>query len=146
MHLSEYHREQLQLPFNPGPDEYRGSCERDHADFVWVHLQPFLAAAVYKLRPRFHRQWKPSWLPGGSLAGKNIFDCEDHLGAGVCWAALDATRIQDGEKVVLKIVYNETDEAKICSFFSSFPDDSRGIIVSPSSISFLFPNDNSKSS
>ncbi|KAJ7589540.1 kinase-like domain-containing protein [Mycena floridula] len=107
------------LPLDPPTDdEYRGPGERRHEDFIWANLQPFLAKAGYKLRPRFHPKWKPSWLRGGSLAGKDYSDCEDHMGLRGLWAALDAIRVKDSQKVVLKIVYNHTDEERVASFFS----------------------------
>ncbi|KAJ7589483.1 kinase-like domain-containing protein [Mycena floridula] len=111
----------LESSYNPGPEEYGGELHRTEADFIWVELQSFLQEQGYQLRPRFRPVWQPSWLPGGSLAGKQWMDCEDHLALGLYWAALDAIRLKDGQKVVLKIVLDNTDELKFLDLFSKAP-------------------------
>ncbi|KAJ7589469.1 kinase-like domain-containing protein, partial [Mycena floridula] len=87
-----------------------------------------LAARGYQLRPRYHRRWKPSWRAGGALEGKAWVRCEDSLDLdSLYWGALDAIRKEDGEKVVLKIVFDDTDELDIAQSFSESPlrDDPR---------------------
>ncbi|KAJ7589516.1 hypothetical protein C8J56DRAFT_860214 [Mycena floridula] len=106
------------LPLYPPSDnEYRGTAKREPQEFIWANLQPFLKKAGYELCPRFHPEWKPSWLRGAFAISQRF------------WAALDAIRIKDGKKVVLKITYSNSDEARVSSFFSSFPDEPRNHCV-----------------
>ncbi|KAH9035561.1 hypothetical protein EDB85DRAFT_868892 [Lactarius pseudohatsudake] len=53
----------------------------------------------YRLRPRYHPQWEPSWLN----TGKEFHTAEDGQ-VTLAWATMDATRIRDGCPVMLKKV------------------------------------------
>ncbi|KAJ6463457.1 kinase-like domain-containing protein [Mycena sanguinolenta] len=64
----------------------------------WVTMQPFLLAQGYQLRPRYHPDWTPSWN-GGTVFFQR-YDYEDSAAN----RALDATRVRDGKKVILKRV------------------------------------------
>ncbi|KAJ7583132.1 hypothetical protein C8J56DRAFT_953140 [Mycena floridula] len=121
MLLTEDHETLLGLDLEPSSDEYRGECQRSCTEFVWVNLQLGLEEAGYRLRPRYRRDWKPSWLPGERLAGQPSYECEDGLSIGLCWAAIDAIRVKDGQKVVLKITFNHTKEQDISQTFSEPP-------------------------
>ncbi|KAJ7583096.1 hypothetical protein C8J56DRAFT_893844 [Mycena floridula] len=108
----------LDLDLEPPADEYRGIYQRRRPEFVWVNLQPKLEEAGYRLRPRYHRDWKPSWLPGERLAGHSSHQCEDSLSICLYWGAIDAIRVKDGQKVVLKIAFDNTKEREILQTFS----------------------------
>ncbi|KAJ7583111.1 hypothetical protein C8J56DRAFT_953088 [Mycena floridula] len=111
MLLTEDHETLLGLDLEPPSDEYRGECQRSCPEFVWVNLQLELEEAGYRLRPRYRRDWKPSWLPGERLAGQPSYECEDGLSMGLCWAAIDAIRI----------TFNHTKEQDISQIFSEPP-------------------------
>ncbi|KAJ7199353.1 hypothetical protein B0H12DRAFT_1165383 [Mycena haematopus] len=68
----------------------------------WVEHQPFLLSRGYALRPRYKPNWTPSWeLPGNEdLSSRNV---------------LDAVRIADNVKVVLKLV--STNEMRLSWWF-----------------------------
>ncbi|KAJ7596282.1 kinase-like domain-containing protein [Mycena floridula] len=131
MRLTKAHKQLLESRFHPGPEEYSGVRQRSEIDFVWVDLQPFLKKQGYELRPRFQPVWQPSWLAGGSLAGEHWSHCEDNLALSLYWGALDAIRIKGGQRVVLKIVLDDTDELKLLDHFSKPPlrDDPRNHCV-----------------
>ncbi|KAK6971552.1 kinase domain-containing protein [Favolaschia claudopus] len=81
----------------------------------WVELQPFLLSVGLKLRPRYSPDWSPSWMrPPGQMQ-------EDFFGS-FKMDALDAIRVHDNEKVVLKWVETESDERKILEFLWSIED------------------------
>ncbi|KAJ7589477.1 hypothetical protein C8J56DRAFT_1076117 [Mycena floridula] len=119
---TKYHQDLLNSSLKAqDADEYRGDGQREREDLFWVNLHPFLKREGYELRPRFRPGWKPSWLPGGRLAGMEYWDCEDSLGLDIYWAALDAIQIKDGKKVVLKIIFDDTEELKVSLMFSQPP-------------------------
>ncbi|KAJ6461317.1 hypothetical protein C8R45DRAFT_1028051 [Mycena sanguinolenta] len=69
----------------------------------WVDHQPFLLSRGYALRPHYHPKWTPSWeLPGNE--DLSCYSCEDGLSIGPPGTVLDAVRIADNAKVVLKLV------------------------------------------
>ncbi|KAF7319876.1 Protein kinase domain-containing protein [Mycena kentingensis (nom. inval.)] len=80
----------------------------------WVQYQPLLYAKGYQLRRRFRAGWIPSWsLPGSgfdsedsSYSRAKFEDSVVHMRKNV----LDAVRISDGEKVVLRRVVTATQE------------------------------------
>ncbi|KAH9481853.1 hypothetical protein JR316_0006383 [Psilocybe cubensis] len=88
-----------------------------HSDEIfWVNIQPFLLQRGYRLRPRYDPNWTPSWLQGKS--GKKhpspiVF--EDSRSDIV----LDATRLENGQKVVLKKVETNSQEIPFAVTFSS---------------------------
>jgi len=87
------------------------------SEYFWVDHQPFLLSRGYKLRPRYDPKWIPTWKQPGK---KNLLPglCEDGksiLKGGI----LDAIRVNDGVKVVLKRVPAPSDELSIASYLSS---------------------------
>ncbi|KAJ7172958.1 hypothetical protein C8R43DRAFT_677634 [Mycena crocata] len=81
----------------------------------WVENQPFLLAAGYKLRPRYQPNWIPSWRLDPK---KNQAFCEDDLTPPIP-VALDAIRIRNGKKVVIKRVKTKSKELKMVRLLSS---------------------------
>ncbi|KAJ6498151.1 kinase-like domain-containing protein [Mycena vitilis] len=72
----------------------------------WVEHQPFLFSRGYALRPRYDPNWTPTWeLPGNEELSS--FLCEDSLPIRIPGNVLDAVRIADNRKVVLKLVSTE---------------------------------------
>ncbi|KAJ7079498.1 kinase-like domain-containing protein [Mycena crocata] len=66
----------------------------------WVKNQPFILSQGFKLRPRYDPNWIPSW----SIKEHPKEEYEDGLKSYISTPALDATRVSNGEKVVLKRV------------------------------------------
>ncbi|KAJ3540745.1 hypothetical protein NMY22_g4173 [Coprinellus aureogranulatus] len=93
---------------------------------MWVSLYPFLFSRGYKLRPRYHPEWVPSWIsdPGGLTA----FYREDGIPSRP--EVVDAVR-GDGSKVMLKRVSLDREELNIALYTSSPPrsDDPRNCCV-----------------
>lgn len=107
----------------------------------WVDLQPFLLECGYQLRPRYRPEWQPSWLQPGNFVRWST--CEDSLRTFVSMVIrsaaysvfianryyflcagqkpdmLDAIRIADGSKVVLKCILAGGNEHRTISYFSS---------------------------
>ncbi len=50
----------LMLPTVAADPHGRGDLEMS-----WVAIQPFLESQGYRLRPRFHPNWTPSWIQQG---------------------------------------------------------------------------------
>ncbi|KAI0669460.1 kinase-like domain-containing protein [Trametes maxima] len=84
------------------------------SEFYWKDRFEFLERAGYRLRPRYHPEWKPSWT------GTNIAPdfCEDSIKSRH-FHVLDAIRISDGTRIAIKSVSNETDEVRISQLVSS---------------------------
>ncbi|KAK7063709.1 kinase domain-containing protein [Favolaschia claudopus] len=94
------------------PVEYESKTRFLRAlDHFWVKNQPFLLSVGFKLRPRYD----PDWVPTG--------ENEDRMW-GLNRDVLDAIRIHEGKKVVLKRVDTDSDELKIIQYLSQI-DDSR---------------------
>jgi hypothetical protein len=106
-------------------------------EYFWVDHQPFLLSCGYMLRPRYHPAWVPSWKLA-KPENMRPFNCEDGSGllvstvysfvtlANKCLTnaaqkdhVLDATRVTDGVKVVLKRVHSDGDEVQIALHLSS---------------------------
>ncbi|KAJ7112949.1 kinase-like domain-containing protein [Mycena epipterygia] len=79
----------------------------------WVDNQPFLLAQGYQLRPRYHPEWVPSW----TLKTNFYQEYEDALSVHQN-RVLDATRLQDGKKVILKRIETDGDEISIFKYLS----------------------------
>ncbi|KAJ7768511.1 kinase-like domain-containing protein [Mycena metata] len=80
----------------------------------WVHSQPFLLTRGYELRPRYHPEWVPSW----SVQRTFYQEYDDSLAIHKP-RVLDATRIQDGKKVILKRVETDGKELAIIKHLST---------------------------
>ncbi|KIM88362.1 hypothetical protein PILCRDRAFT_255096 [Piloderma croceum F 1598] len=85
-------------------------------EHFWVDQQPFLLSRGYRLRPRYDPAWIPSWTRP-SEKPLDSYLCEDST--KVIDNVLDAIRIHDGIKVVLKRVPATTDEIGITLHLSS---------------------------
>jgi serine/threonine protein kinase len=105
----------------------------------WVRLHDFLSTKGYRLRRRYDPDWQPSWL-SSSRGQRRVkyYECEDSINPLVRTAnfssvvlcvshavqnpnVLDAIRIADGLKVVLKRILSASSEHQIASYFSSPP-------------------------
>lgn len=71
---------------------------------IWVHYQPFLESKGYALRPRYKPGWVRSWH-GTTLDPDN---CEDSL-PSVVPGVMDATRVSDDKKVMIKLLQVDTE-------------------------------------
>ncbi|KIM88366.1 hypothetical protein PILCRDRAFT_255150 [Piloderma croceum F 1598] len=82
-------------------------------EHFWADRQPFLLSRGYRLRPRYDPAWVPSWkqLVDRYPAEDSCKPMTDNV--------LDAIRIRDGMKVVLKRVPATTDEIGITLYLSS---------------------------
>ncbi|KAJ7113253.1 kinase-like domain-containing protein [Mycena crocata] len=81
----------------------------------WVENQPFLLSRGYTLRPRYDPNWIPSWKRD---ARKARAFCEDDLEPFKS-NVLDAVRIADGKKVVLKRVATNSHELAMIQLLTS---------------------------
>ncbi|KAF4613485.1 hypothetical protein D9613_008013 [Agrocybe pediades] len=87
---------------------------------IWVTLQPHILRRGYRLRPRYDPDWTPSWLKEDSHGREKYYDdFEDSIPAYK--PLLDAVRLSDNQKVVLKLVETNTQELPISLYLSS-PD------------------------
>ncbi|KAF5378260.1 hypothetical protein D9615_008795 [Tricholomella constricta] len=84
----------------------------------WVNLQPFLLHRGYRLRPRYHCDWTAPWSQGDSI-NFEVYQFEEALTLKKGRNLLDAIRISDGAKVVLKRVETWRDELPIAQYLSS---------------------------
>ncbi|KAJ7726279.1 kinase-like domain-containing protein [Mycena maculata] len=86
----------------------------DEEEHFWVDSQPFLLAQGYQLRPRYEPDWVPSW----TVKEKFIRKYED--GLRLRWhSVLDATRVDNGKKVILKRVPTDGHEVAITKYLAS---------------------------
>ncbi|KAJ7158155.1 kinase-like domain-containing protein [Mycena filopes] len=83
---------------------------------LWVSYYPFLLRLGYRLRPRYDPAWIPSWTAPGNK--RHVTRCEDSLSIWLKDCILDAVRVADGRKVVLKRVPTESDELRILRYLS----------------------------
>ncbi|KAI0786628.1 hypothetical protein C8Q75DRAFT_808159 [Abortiporus biennis] len=83
----------------------------------WRDLQPYLATKGYMLRPRYMPNWTPSWKDGDF-----VLDFEDST-VNLRSPIMDATRISDGELVILKRVFpsDHPQEVEMTQYFSTEP-------------------------
>ncbi|KAJ7080931.1 kinase-like domain-containing protein [Mycena belliarum] len=86
-------------------------------EHFWVENQPFLHSIGYQLRPRYDPNWIPSWIQDPK---RDSFFCEDDLVPPKS-EVLDAIRIKDGKKVVMKRVKTKSKELEMIRFLSSEP-------------------------
>lgn len=94
--------------------------QRTEAEERWASYEPYLLSKGYQLRPRYRRDWVPSWKTNG----KSSHDCEDK-GDTLAIKVLDATRLSDNTQVIIKLRVlssedrNGFDEIEILQRFSS---------------------------
>ncbi|KAH9014233.1 hypothetical protein EDB85DRAFT_2097986 [Lactarius pseudohatsudake] len=105
---------------------YNGPNDRQAGTLVmterwWADRYNEIAEQGYRLRPRYHPQWEPSWFK----TGKDFYTVEDGQ-ATILRAAMDATRIRDGRPVMLKkvLLSDGPHELRINKLFS-LPENSR---------------------
>ncbi|CUA72840.1 hypothetical protein RSOLAG22IIIB_10348 [Rhizoctonia solani] len=98
------------------------SSRRSEVEMRWVSFQPYLLSKGYRLRPRYQPHWVPSWkgTPVNPDGCEDSFDCMPiHV--------LDATRIQDDQQVMIKMVVPWKDgregreELALMEYFSAPP-------------------------
>ncbi|KAJ3490984.1 hypothetical protein NLI96_g1044 [Meripilus lineatus] len=87
-------------------------------EYWWRDHQKWLEDRGYMLRPRYREGWTPSWGEGEDWFFRNedsVFIMREHI--------LDATRISDGEMVVLKRIDTSVHphELEITQYFSTEP-------------------------
>ncbi|KAF9018052.1 hypothetical protein BDZ89DRAFT_1021737 [Hymenopellis radicata] len=79
-------------------------------EMSWVAIQPFLESRGYRLRPRFHPNWEPSWIRKGMTYDEGYrLRLEDSMKI-VCLADLVDAIAPDGRKVILKRVAKGSNE------------------------------------
>jgi len=84
-------------------DSFYYDPERNPTSFIateyyWLDRYIWLEEQGYMLRPRYHPDWKPSWIG----TDKKWYKCEDRLVIPGRARVLDATRISDDMPIVLK--------------------------------------------
>ncbi|RDB27848.1 hypothetical protein Hypma_002137 [Hypsizygus marmoreus] len=111
--------------------------KREEVELFWVSLQPFLLSHGYRLRPRYHPHWVPSWRGVKDFQGLHKYE-DSRLPTKV--NILDAVRVADGQKVVVKCV--KASEIPLLQYLSSPPlsTDSRNRTVPILDI-LAMPND-----
>ncbi|PBK75271.1 hypothetical protein ARMSODRAFT_514104 [Armillaria solidipes] len=83
----------------------------------WRKRQPFLDNSGYRLRPKFDPSWRPPWK-----TNHEIYKSEERALHSSPYV-MDATRVQDGKKVMLKRVSKSEFplEVELSDFLSSSP-------------------------
>ncbi|KAJ7785303.1 kinase-like domain-containing protein [Mycena maculata] len=115
------------------PDKPRRKWLYSNEEF-WVDSQPFLLTQGYQLRPRYRPDWVPSWT-----VKKNFYhEYEDRLSIHMR-RVLDATRMHDGKKVILKRIETDGDEISIIKHLDSVRADPRNRTIPILDI-FAMPN------
>lgn len=82
---------------------------------IWVQYHYFLLQRGYALRPRYHPDWAPSWQTLDTMGYRPEDSIPAHPGT------VDAVRVADGKKVMLKRISTSSEELSIASFVSSYP-------------------------
>ncbi|KAF8668004.1 kinase domain protein [Rhizoctonia solani] len=115
--------------------------KRSGAEERWVSFQPFLLSKGYRLRPRYHPDWVPSWKATGLRADY----CEDSIDC-MPLRVLDAIRVADESQVMIKVLVPKKGEGEnelpIVQLFSSasLKDDPANHVV-PCLETFPIPGD-----
>ncbi|KAJ1308133.1 hypothetical protein OPQ81_003853 [Rhizoctonia solani] len=114
--------------------------KRSGVEERWVSFYPYLLSKGYRLRPRYHPNWIPSW----KTSGLRPSSCEDSIDS-MPLRVLDATRTDNDSQVMIKIVVPKEgegeDELAILQHFASptLKDDPANHIV-PCLDSFPIPD------
>ncbi|KAI0722006.1 hypothetical protein C8T65DRAFT_629974 [Cerioporus squamosus] len=83
----------------------------------WVGKQEFFVSQGYTLRPRYRPGWVPSWRSDPSIS---VVDADDRHSVPPAQAHLmDATRLSDGQLVMIKKVVRDSEEVRITTYLSS---------------------------
>ncbi|KAG6897209.1 hypothetical protein C0993_007673 [Termitomyces sp. T159_Od127] len=85
---------------------------------LWADHQPYLLSRGYQLRPRYRPGWVPSWKNCKSPL-RDLDDFEDSIVAASSRRVLDATRVSDGCKVMMKRVDPHGAELHLARYLSS---------------------------
>ncbi|KAI0333806.1 hypothetical protein GY45DRAFT_1319027 [Cubamyces sp. BRFM 1775] len=99
----------------PDTDDEFSIFELTLFEAEWRDLYFFFESHGYRLRPRYHPDWEPSWKR------KNIefYEAEDYIQFPVRIGVMDATRLSDSKLVYLKEVKSTSSELRILSYLSS---------------------------
>ncbi|KAF5370933.1 hypothetical protein D9615_009783 [Tricholomella constricta] len=110
----------------------------------WVDIQPFLLSRGYRLRPRYDPEWTPPWLLGSTI-NTDVYDFEEALSLFNGRHLIDAVRVSDGYRVVLKSIDTSREEIPVAQFLSTpeLRSDPRNHTV-PILDMVLLPNDDSR--
>ncbi|KAJ7760953.1 kinase-like domain-containing protein [Mycena metata] len=86
-------------------------------ELFWRNHQLWLQECGFMLRPRFRRDWVPSWQTDPKLVP---FLCEDAIPLAAT-QIVDAIRVEDGASVALKLISKSVhpEEAEIFEYFST---------------------------
>ncbi|KAF8217719.1 hypothetical protein K438DRAFT_2006766, partial [Mycena galopus ATCC 62051] len=87
----------------------------------WVEIQPFLLSAGYKLRSRYDPNWVPSWWSHNwrELQGENKGSQPEDAHEIWDWDVIDAIRIEDEKKVVMKWLAANSSEVRCIRYLSN---------------------------
>ncbi|KAI0351973.1 kinase-like protein [Trametes cingulata] len=93
---------------------WRGRYDLLPSEIEWWDRQEYLAQRGYTLRPRYSKDWRPSWI------GTNIAPhfCEDSIILNN-YHVIDATCEKDGTRVAIKVVPNDSQELHIAEYLAS---------------------------
>ncbi|THH16777.1 hypothetical protein EUX98_g9249 [Antrodiella citrinella] len=98
----------------PDTAEFSGFGALRPSEKRWRDRYFFLQQHGYTLRPRYHPDWKPSWL-GTSIDA----DSSEDFIASLEGEVLDAVRTKDNFRVSIKVISNASDESRIACLLSS---------------------------
>ncbi|KAK7007393.1 kinase domain-containing protein [Favolaschia claudopus] len=101
---------------SPSPEYLTLARTLHPGDLWWAEHYTFLLSRGYQLRKRFKPGWVPSWELPGNHPWPSAY--EDFQPAPARGNVLDAVRITDGVKVVLKIVRTRN-EADLTIYFGN---------------------------
>ncbi|KIJ57761.1 hypothetical protein HYDPIDRAFT_120370, partial [Hydnomerulius pinastri MD-312] len=89
-------------------------------EVFWRDRYTFFLSRGYKLRPRYHPDWVPSWEGKDNVI---LSFCEDRI-AQLKSNLLDATHVDSGKPVFIKKIESNyyPDEVKIAMYLSSIKD------------------------
>ncbi|KAI0356689.1 hypothetical protein OH77DRAFT_1520182 [Trametes cingulata] len=100
----------------PSPGAH-GPATLSPLEVYWREVQPLLESRGYMLRPRYRKDWVPSWT---GKQDEIFWDrAEDGISLPLRANVIDATRIQDNNLVYIKRVQTNSDEWTIATKFSS---------------------------
>ncbi|THH04862.1 hypothetical protein EW146_g10061 [Bondarzewia mesenterica] len=83
-------------------------------EVYWRDRYDLLLSHGYRLRPRYHPEWKPSWI--GTRIDPTF--CEDSI-TSVNYDVIDAVCLEDSSVVSIKIIRNNTSEIDIGRYLST---------------------------